>query len=312
MERMTDDAEAVFDDFIASISRYASKTSGLIWHYTTAAGLLGILSSGSIWATGLSFLNDSSEGRHVWEKMVELLAAKLPKGDAAAARVALDDFDARVTELAVACFSRDGDLLSQWRTYSQGAGFAVGFDLAQLATFWTGERREGILATASYSLEDAEAAADRYVIQAVEAWNSLFPNGIISVAPPGLPPDPNDDELEPMAQALYQFSHRLAPLMMSGAFHKHPQFAEEQEWRLVTHLAGADRSMPSSRVQGQGIALYRPISFQSAPLGSPIRAIRVGPGLLFKPQAQAIQHTLRGLGYRNIEILNSNIPLRFV
>jgi hypothetical protein len=32
-----------------------------LFHYTTAAGLLGILNSSTLWATDLRFLNDAQE-----------------------------------------------------------------------------------------------------------------------------------------------------------------------------------------------------------------------------------------------------------
>jgi hypothetical protein len=39
------------------------KPAGLLYHYTDLRGLLGILESGSIWATHIRFLNDLSESR---------------------------------------------------------------------------------------------------------------------------------------------------------------------------------------------------------------------------------------------------------
>src|SRR6185312_15284881 len=40
-----------------------ASTSSAMFHYTTASGLIGILESGSLWATHANFLNDSAECR---------------------------------------------------------------------------------------------------------------------------------------------------------------------------------------------------------------------------------------------------------
>jgi hypothetical protein len=39
----------------------ATYTGGTIWHYTNTAGLIGIVESGTLWATGAAHLNDSRE-----------------------------------------------------------------------------------------------------------------------------------------------------------------------------------------------------------------------------------------------------------
>ena len=44
-----------------------------LFHYTTAAGLLGILGSSSLWATDLRFLNDAQEAVYARELFVEAL-----------------------------------------------------------------------------------------------------------------------------------------------------------------------------------------------------------------------------------------------
>src|ERR1019366_1397698 len=41
--------------------------SNTLFHYTTAAGLLGILRSSSLWATDLHFLNDAQEAIYAQE-----------------------------------------------------------------------------------------------------------------------------------------------------------------------------------------------------------------------------------------------------
>ena len=41
-----------------------SELPEVIYHYTTQAGLLGIIGNGEIWASDLRYLNDSAEYHH--------------------------------------------------------------------------------------------------------------------------------------------------------------------------------------------------------------------------------------------------------
>lgn len=57
--------------------------AGSALHYTDVAGLIGICSSGSLWATNLHFMNDARELPHAWKLMHDALAeaktqARLP------------------------------------------------------------------------------------------------------------------------------------------------------------------------------------------------------------------------------------------
>ena len=52
----------------------------LLFHYTNAGGLLGILSTSRIWATNYRFLNDSSEiayGAAIFEAVVQERSAQV-------------------------------------------------------------------------------------------------------------------------------------------------------------------------------------------------------------------------------------------
>src|ERR1700678_2741703 len=42
----------------------AAAPPDILWHYTNAAGFLGICRSGKLWATNTDYLNDASEMRH--------------------------------------------------------------------------------------------------------------------------------------------------------------------------------------------------------------------------------------------------------
>jgi hypothetical protein len=53
----------------------------LIYHYTDAAGLLGIIESKTIRATNVMFMNDSVEATFGWERIERFLASKTPSSE---------------------------------------------------------------------------------------------------------------------------------------------------------------------------------------------------------------------------------------
>lgn len=65
-------ATAKLDKFVSDLlEAHAAAPPGMLWHYTNAAGFLGIFRSGKLWATNTDYLNDASEMRYarrlVWQ-----------------------------------------------------------------------------------------------------------------------------------------------------------------------------------------------------------------------------------------------------
>lgn len=312
---IVDDPKAELESFVEALIGERAESPRLLWHYTTAEGLLGILRTGTIWATGLDYLNDASEGVYISQLIKDRIKSTLPGPDGAALGIVLDMSPTGHHPLGVACFTEQGDLLSQWRAYNGGRGFAIGFDFAQLARFWVVESREGILASARYSPEAATQAAIRYADEMIEAWRTTFPGGIQRQTDTADGGQATEDDIERGARGIYEFAQKTGHLYMSGAFHKNSHFAEEREWRLVTSIDGRNTdklNAVQTRVLAGGLALYRPVAFQSAPQQSPIRAIRIGPGLQHDAQSRALSATLNKLQYAGVETLSSSVPLRVV
>jgi hypothetical protein len=101
----------------------------LLYHYTTVAGLEGIIRSKSIRASDYRFLNDATEfryGLNIFERA--LSSSRL-------------NFCAEIMELInrflsakesfsvfIAAFSEQPDLLSQWRGYNSARGYSIGLN----------------------------------------------------------------------------------------------------------------------------------------------------------------------------------------
>jgi hypothetical protein len=113
--------------------RTKAKPSRL-FHYTSQAGLLGIVTSNVLWATNALYLNDSSEldyGLSVARKRLRSMA-----GGTDLVREFLRRADLLLDlpgllpgrNFYACCFCEDPDLLSQWRAYAdRGGGYAIDF-----------------------------------------------------------------------------------------------------------------------------------------------------------------------------------------
>jgi hypothetical protein len=106
----------------------------IIYHYTNVQALFGIVESNCIWLTDYGYLNDSREINYGLSLTHELVQKKKATTSAEGAAV-LEAWEKTLSEstshrICVACFSHNGDNLSQWRSYGkEGRGICIGFDI---------------------------------------------------------------------------------------------------------------------------------------------------------------------------------------
>jgi hypothetical protein len=194
-----------------------------IYHYTSAAGVEGIISGGMFRGTNFSFLNDASEleyGRDLIVRVTECELQKmtLPLLQHAFSR-AITEFEAKsaASEVYVSCFSAACDLLSQWRAYgAPGARYCIEVDTKLLAA------HEGIgspfyfdkLIYDKQHQEHTGAHQIRYACEAIE--EEIYQHAT--------------SEEKTLVESASLISTMFLELM---PFFKHPGFAEEVEWRAV-------------------------------------------------------------------------------
>jgi hypothetical protein len=112
----------------------------ILYHYTTAEGLKGIIENNELWATSAYFLNDSAEityGYGVLKEVLDGWIVKNPRSEqslslglARALRQSFgDDLLNRniIHPIYLACFCEEDNLLSQWRAYGKSGGYSLGF-----------------------------------------------------------------------------------------------------------------------------------------------------------------------------------------
>ena len=103
------------------------------YHYTSAAGLAGIIETESIWFTSVFHLNDPSELSYGIAMATDVLTSEAD-GKHEMIRHFCDQFEKvlrdevpKIFGYYIASFSNDDDELGQWRAYADdGKGFAIG------------------------------------------------------------------------------------------------------------------------------------------------------------------------------------------
>jgi len=249
-----------------------AKPDDLLYHYTSDAGLRGIIENDCIWATDIRFLNDWTEFTHIFNQesvaaFVESFIAGIPGDiDQDARRVTIDGVLAKknypqLVEIIesrppygkpkkafVCSFTADaeaggnpGDRLSQWRGYSHGSqGFSLGFDRTLLKR-QTETQDNHVDATAQLVQCIYDDATKRSALvdmgrDAANAFIRLRSSG--EAVPPWFVtqhPSPTEDYVKTSYYLLKSLTTVTPTYYKSAAQFKHQGFAEEHEWRIVYH-----------------------------------------------------------------------------
>lgn len=305
--------EAIGVEIDAEFARIGpTEPPQLLYHYTNAGGLKGIIDSGSIFLTDAFFLNDQSELHYGRELALEVLSSRAQKASSplrtffTTAVASFDPFAERPHGFAyyVSSFCENGNLLSQWRAYGgQGAGFALGF----LAESLSGEarvQREHTLTPVLHRVEYNRDNQRRLVDFVVDRCASLLEAELELL------------NVEMDANVLMSGWFTLLAVHLTSLFpqFKHPMFFEEREWRLtLARLSHEEDGLLSFREAGDELVPY--IAFPLAPTESglvPLDEIVLAPGGEPELRRRAVKKFLRAKQYPedSVRLIGSDIPLR--
>ena len=258
----------------------------VLYHYTTAPGLLSMINSGHMWASESRYMNDPREflqGADVILGVINRIA-KQKNAPPALLEVRqkvqrhIDEMLVNVRIFSVS-FCRNGDLLSQWRGYgAAGGGYALGFQPRFLFGPSEAERPPlRLLLRVIYNREHQE--------RLVAGWGRAIIAGAVS--------DKDPHFWQFFSQALASF--------------KNPAYTEEGEWRLV-QFGRAWRSGVTTpwlypvqfRERRGEVVPYADIDLsQSKPYPGrlPISEIVYGPTLDPERSEKALRLLMEGSGY---------------
>lgn len=281
----------------------------ILYHYTSAAGLQGILESGSVWATDVAFLNDEQELRLGLDKFLKNFKEQIrTKYDS-------EDYDRlagsfRVWEHIrhfVSSFSEDGDLLSQWRGYASPGGYAIGFAAPSLQPHLQSRRKGGGFARVTYDLDLTAGMAEAWAGMVAERFGATLAEVVDKGAGAETP-------TEAVARHFRRFHRRhfLTGVTLCCLL-KNPSFKEEREWRVVraVHVTSSVETNVNFREGPLGLTPYTSIDFTDENGRLPIAEIIVGPGNSMDLRISAVRLLLAKLGYpRDVVVRASTIPYR--
>ena len=287
-----------------------------LFHYTTGAGLSGILQTRKLWATAINYVNDNQELFHGNTKIENGLRNQLTGQDPelgglfwgklyeALPGYSIEQGDTR-SDLFICCFCETGDLLSQWRGYAAlGGGYALG-----LRPVGFERKNEGNQA-GTYKLRKVvyePGIQDRLTEMVVSFTSSFYFDEIKKVGRDRTQAGLIADDLT--EYVCYRVSELIYCL-------KHPSFSEEQEWRIAHELPYSEGYPEVKfRTSGGNLVPYVELDLfseeKSTRPGFKLVSITHGPTLETRSgwTKKALHMLAERSGFPDCEIQGSDIPL---
>lgn len=258
----------------------------VIYHYTDINGLLGMIETGKIWATHVSRLNDSSEHHHGIKVVADCVRNAIPASSKPLVEKILSEF--RRVETYVASYSTKHDLLSQWRSYSGGkVGYCLGLATNGIATL---DDSTPLLEPVIYKDSFAQQVISR-MLSGVDEYLQNNQFGEVEVG-----------------FLLGMVGGTLANLACTI---KHPKFEEENEYRQFYQPGATSLQLEKKFRNGRfGLTPYVEIPFIEEGRLS-LKSLTIGPCRDAEQEMYAVKTLLEKHSYMNVEVLISEIPLRF-
>ncbi|MEE4137625.1 MAG: DUF2971 domain-containing protein [Desulforhopalus sp.] len=248
---------------------FADTPKGLLYHYTTLSGMLGIVGSCSLWASDIRYMNDSAELKHAGDLLRLEVQERISRGQGRADLLGqfADWVAHRITNghlLFAASFRSHGNLLSQWRGYStHGKGVSLGFAAESILACATRQRFQ--IGRCIY----APATQRRLIRQVVDAVETQAGRDLVGTE--------NRQQLAEIYQEI--FAAIEVDLLRIAAVIKHPSFREEREWRIVSPVyADASACQVNFREAHAMLVPYVSFDLQPESGGAPrIDHVYLGP-----------------------------------
>lgn len=214
------------------VELYSEKPVGTLYHYTSLDGLLNIVRTKALRATEIRYFSDSVELTHTSDMVRivighEYTLGRLPNDPGS--RRLLDQFQVWLENrlayghvLFVACFTAQGDLLSQWRGYCPpGKGVSLGFDAGALCSVACNQVPAFVIGKCVYDRNRQLDVATTIVKRLLELAQTM-----------GEHPNPPDgrESFQHVFETIEGDVLRVAALL------KNPSFREEEEWRVASPI----------------------------------------------------------------------------
>lgn len=285
-----EDRIAIMDEWSESVRQELVKLicenpAKVIYHYTDARALIGMITSGRIWATHVSCLNDTMEYEIGVSFVTDFIRANLQRASKAIIDKAISRL--RSVDTFIACYSATSDVLSQWRAYSgTGTGYCIGFKTSEMSTI---DGRMPLLEKVIYSKVTAESVL-LLLLARVDEFLGDHDFGEVEVG-----------SLMGMLEGIFN---------IVACIIKHSAFEEENEYRQIYQPATSTLSLDTKHRIGRfGLTPYVEIGFLHKEK-LPIQSIMIGPCRDSGAETRSLKLMLSEHGYGDVEVFTSGIPLR--
>lgn len=286
----------------------------VLYHYTTAEGLLGIIGGidQALWASAVGFSNDTSEAQYATEIASEVVGDYLASGKMRDEWKQVLDFipyflspvDREITYIVSFC-ERD-NVLGQWRAYGGTASFSIGFRGLSALDLRSSIGAFVDIVKVEYDRAKQKSALARRLNTINAALNGLGRLG------EGLKDMPIRERIT-MAQG---FAYMTAETWAYSV--KHRAFREEEEWRLAVSPIGRDPSVtagkslprrdPELREHRGRLLPY--VIVQTMTGKFDVESITVGPSKTQASDAKAVELLAKRVGLSSLNIVLSDVPLQ--
>lgn len=272
-----------------------------IYHYTTAAGLKGILTGNCLWATQPAYFSDIREIKYG----IDLLAKECRKFASGATKpnpiiqAVIREVSTLVKHVSpydmyICCFTRKPNDLGQWRGYADnGLGYSIGFDRDSIAEFAI----HPLVFKVLYDPLEQRRLCNHLLRLVTGRIQSL----IEAAQAKRLIPD-EDMLIEWCAGILSTYLEIMTPGLKNQAF------KEEEEFRIWVIPNKLRECVPIKMRERNGLMIPFIELYQENRGTLGIKNIIVGPALDFEKAKQGLRHLLDQNGYKKVDILRSDIP----
>lgn len=312
-----------------------AKPKGLLYHYTTIDGFLGIIDSDNIHATHIRYMNDAQE----FLDALEHLDGFINEFDTSL-RSRLKDFIrdsvptfSSINGVYVASFTDDeaqlnnlgtlpGDRLSQWRAYSENRkGISLGFDYNAVdksgdGKSWVIQRSVAYVQPCAYTSEEKRGFFGRVGKPLAGQSNKAIEELAFALSPDGTklimrpkegnnPPTGSDDIVASVRKRRLDL---ILAYIINATLFKNHSYIEEKEWRIVVVPFGtslqAEGSGDGEGIQVKfrngvvGITPYIELPLMLRTPDSPLRRIVVGPTPHMEEAVRGVEMKLMDKGIR--------------
>lgn len=272
----------------------------LIYHYTSSNGLLGILSSESLWFTDFSVLNDESEGNYIYNLVKDVLYSGNYSEDYISLVIEEMNQLHLKNKYFICSFSLNGDSLPMWSYYSKSSsklGYNIQINVFDLFCSMNRNIRDNDYLNLSYYNLIYDANIQKETIKTIldKYYNSFL----------------NISKIEYIKEFLH------TDIRLFRFIFKHPSFIHEEECRFILEVneeyfdkyIGEEDSLFKIRVVDDGIfAPYTSIRFDCKNL---ITQITVSPIIKDSLKESSLLNLCKKHNLTKCTVKKSNIPLRY-